>query len=224
MNSLSNAIRAHGRILAVAGGTVVLLVGFLAGLPQAGPPPVYASCQITHGTCAGGDATRTGVIEVAHKTTGVDWVEPNTGETWQIDVEWDPSNGVCTPHLEQANATVDWNGSGWSVSNFVATANILNVTVCDISGSCGSTAGPRAYALLVNLNDPIPVTLQNLHSVTFTTTSVDGGFTIPLNTCVTSSTAVTPTSQTFTATDTGNFECAYACGSVSGASISLTYH
>jgi hypothetical protein len=222
MNSLSNAIRAHGRILAVTGGTVVLLAGFLAGLPQAGPPPVYAACQIAHGTCAGGDLTRTGAIQVAHKTTGVDWVEPNTGETWQIDAEWDPSNGICTPVIETGYVTVDWNGSGWTLSNYTPGTDFVHISVCNISGSCAMASGPRAYQLMVDLNDPITGG-QNLHSVTFTTTSVDGGFAITTNNCTTTSTAVTPTSQSFSATDTGTFECSFACGSVTGASIALTY-
>jgi hypothetical protein len=220
MNRLSNAIHPNRRILAVSGGTVVLLAGFLAGLPQAGPPPVYASCQAPQGSC-GLDLTRTGAVIVSHQTTGGTFVEPNTGESWTITATWVPQFAPCTPQTENAYATVDWNGSGWTLSNITTTNHIIGIGVCDVSGSCGSAAGPRAYMLKADINHVAPG--GNLQSVTFTTTSVDDGYTINMSNCTTTSTSVTPTSQTFSATDFGTFECDYACANVVGPTLTITY-
>jgi hypothetical protein len=225
MKSLSNALRAHGRILAVAGGMVVLLGGFLVGLPHKTPPPVLAaSCQPAHQTCAGGlDPTKTAVLTVSHQASGPVWVEPNTGETWDIAATWNSAGVICpNPTIEVAAVTVDWNGSGWTLSNKNLTAHIVDIQVCDVSGSCGTAVGPRAYKFRIDVKDPGPGG-QNLQSVAFTTTSVDDGLTIDNSNCTTTTTAVSPTSQTFSATDYGSFECDYACANVTGPSLTITY-
>jgi hypothetical protein len=225
MNTLSSTIHSRRRLLAVAGGTVVLLSGFLVGLPHKTPPPVLAaSCQIAHQTCAGGlDPTKTAVLTVLHQVSGGTWVEPNTGESWDITATWNSAGVLCpNPTVQVATVTVDWNGSGWTLSNKNLTGDIVDVQVCNISGSCGSAVGPRAYKLRVDINDPIAGP-QNLQSVAFVTTSVDDGFTIDLSSCTTTTTAVSPTSQTFSATDYGSFECDYACANVTGPSLTITY-
>lgn len=73
---------------------------------------------------------------------------------------------------------------------------------------------------------PLPQTLAHTfcHAISvFTTTSVDDGFTIDNSDCSTTSTTVSPTSQTFTATDTGGFECDFACANVTGPTVTITY-
>jgi hypothetical protein len=225
MNTLSSTIHSQRRLLAIFTGTVLLLSGFLAGLPQQAPPPVFAvSCQIAHQTCAGGlDPTKTAVLTVLHQVSGGTWVEPNTGETWDITATWNIAGTICvTPLVEHATVTVDWNGSGWTLSNKNLPADILDLQVCDVSGSCGSAVGPRAYKFRLDVRDPAPG-LNNLQSVVFTTTSVDDGLTIDLSSCTTTTTAVSPTSQTFSATDFGSFECDYACANVTGPSLTITY-
>lgn len=94
--------------------------------------------------------------------------------------------------------------------------------MCDISGTCASTTGPRAYRLKVDITDPFSGP-NNLQSVVFTTTAVDDGFTIDNSDCSTTTTTVTPTSQTFTATDNGGFECDFACANITGPAVTITY-
>ena len=225
MKQLSRVIRAHSRALAVTATTVALLIGFLAGLPHDAPPPVFAAaCQNAHGGCAGGDTTRTAMVDVLHQASGTTWVEPNTGETWDITVSWNIAGfGNCpAPTVQVGGVTVDWNGSGWTLSNKVMPAGIVDIQVCDISGTCASTTGPRAYRLKVDITDPFSGP-NNLQSVVFTTTAVDDGFTIDNSDCSTTTTTVTPTSQTFTATDNGGFECDFACANITGPAVTITY-
>jgi len=171
-------------------------------------------------------------VEVFHQTTGgsPSPVEPNTGETWQITAYWGPDSGgggSCIDHTEVGYATVDWNGAGWTVSNVTLTTNILDIDVCDTSVCItGPSSGPvpqRSYKLKADLNDPLGPPIFHLRQVDFRTTAVDGGNVLDVSTCATGA-SVSPTSQTFGNMDTGAFECSYACGSISGPSVVITYN
>lgn len=225
MKTLHNFIRAHRLALYFAVSTTVLMAGLLVGLPHRAPLPVLAAaCQNANQSCTPSDTTKTAVLNVLHQASGATWVEPNTGETWDITITWNAAGfGNCpNPTVRVGGVTVDWNGGGWTLSNKVIPAGVSDIQVCDIGGTCGSTTGPRAYKLKVDITDPIGGP-QNLQSVVFTTTSVDDGFTIDNSDCSTTSTTVSPTSQTFTATDTGGFECDFACANVTGPTVTITY-
>jgi hypothetical protein len=102
-------------------------------------------------------------------------------------------------------------------SQFRADRNIKQVAVCNLS-SCGSHA--MAYRLYVSLNDPAGG--NNLRQVTFTATTVPNGTDYDYTTCATG-TSRTPTASSFSATDSGGFECSFDC-SQTGATVSLTYN
>jgi len=57
--------------------------------------------------------------------------------------------------------------------------------------------------------------------VTFATTSVDDGYELDTSRCTLGS-AVSPTSQTFSVSDTGAFECGFDCD-VTAPSLLLTF-
>jgi hypothetical protein len=218
----------------VAGASGALVIGLAMTTFSAGPfapPAVYAACLPPNQTCPG-DATKTAMVEVFHATTGgsPSPVEPNTGETWRIVAYWGPDSGgggSCIDHTEIGYATVDWNGSGWTVSNTTLTTNIVGIDVCDTS-SCTRESDPgpvpqRSYKLKVNLNDPVTGGGFHLRQVVFTTTAVDDGNVLNTSTCETGA-SVSPTSQAFGTTDTGAFECSYVCGSITGPTVTITYN
>jgi hypothetical protein len=62
-----------------------------------------------------------------------------------------------------------------------------------------------------------------LIDVTFTSTAVDNGNPIVVGPPCSLGSSVTPTSQTWSTTDSGSFECAFSCPSVSGPSLIITY-
>ena len=61
----------------------------------------------------------------------------------------------------------------------------------------------------------------NLRQVVFTTTSVDDGYELDTVSC-TSSSGVSPKSQTNSATDNSIFECTYSC-SYDGTTLQILY-
>jgi len=61
-----------------------------------------------------------------------------------------------------------------------------------------------------------------LSHVDYETTSVDDGDTIRTSNC-TLLASVSPTTQTFSVTDNGAFECTYTCAAASGPVLYLTY-
>lgn len=238
MKTLNETVRVGGRCSRVLLGVVIcvsaLSAGFLAGLPTGAPPAAFAACVMANQACAGGDLTKTAVVAVNHLRTsggGFAPVEPNTGETWSITASWEPTIASCISDVadEVATATVDWNGAGWTVSNVTLTANILAITVCDTSSCTGDPTGPvptRSYKLMADVvdavNGGVPPRVHALNRVVFATTAVDNGRVLDVTNCTLGSN-VTPTSQTFSVTDTGAFECAFACNSVSGPSLTITY-
>lgn len=213
---------------------IVLLGGVLAG--HQGTSPAYAAaCKAANGACGGGDGTRTSAVTVQHvydPSSTNQAVEPNTGETWNIDVYWNSATGACGEHVETASVDADWDTvtDSWVLSNVTLTTNIIGITVCQLSNlSCSFVTEGHSYGykLIVDINDPVAVLFvpHNLRQAVYTTTSVDDGNLISLGAC-TLGAGQTVNSQTWTATDAGagagGFECAFNCNAV-GPTITLEY-
>lgn len=75
----------------------------------------------------------------------------------------------------------------------------------------------------MDIVDPQVPTGFNLREVIYTTTSVDDGVLVTSSGCATGST-VSPSSQTFTQTDSGAFECSYDCANIAGPLLTITYN
>lgn len=232
-NTLSHfSVSRIRRLIPVAVASVLavsFMAGYLAGVPG-GVPSAYAACGTVR-TCAF-DGTVTSALQVTHVTTdpGVVVVEPDNGETWSIQATWAVPSGInfacpCTSASATVTADVTWTGSGWNVTcTGCAAGGIEAVSICD-AGSCGGLTHGWAYKLIVDVADSIAINcffgtdLGFVTSVAYTTTSVDDGDII--DSCAETQ-AVSPTSQTFNATDNGSFECTYDCNQ-SGAATSIFY-
>jgi hypothetical protein len=165
-------------------------------------------------------------------------VEPDIGETIQIDAYWDAQvtagEGCSCDQLHSATVyvDVDWNDTtGWTaVCTGCSLTNgpIRRVSVCSV-GACGSGAtvdNGWSYELIVeaDLKEGECGTLPwhgFLSHVDFTTTSIDDGNIIDTSNC-TEGSAVSPDSQTVSVTDS-TFDCVYSCASASGPTMSIDY-
>jgi hypothetical protein len=212
----------------------VTLIAFMLGLiVGAGTAPVAeaAACQGAHTPpCGGQDGTRTAVAEVTHAdTTGqsVVYVEPDSGESWSITAYWNTNVYPCDEYTETASVDVDWQtlAAAWGLSNKSTTINIVDIQVCS-TGDCSTPSSGHGwgYRLFVDIDEVLIISSKyyTLRQVVFTTTAVDDGNQVDDRNCSLDD-AVSPTSQSFSVTDSGSFECAYSCGSVSGPSLTITY-
>jgi hypothetical protein len=223
----------------------ILVVTVAAGAALAGAPlkvpPVCAACAGVLPQCQQGDDTLTSRLDVSHTTEAVTLpVEPDDGETISITAVWAtpydilPSSCQCQEVSAQASATVTWTGNAWSLSTSGTSplGPIFSISLCagDDTDSCtdGDTTHSWAYSLIVDVARTngywcVPAMwwrTGNLHRVVYTTTSVDDGDVID-ETCAEAG-AVSPTSQSWSATDYGPWECAYDCDA-SGASMGVLY-
>ena len=227
---------------AVVGLVLVLVVtlvgGYLGGGLARDVPQVLASgTHPANSACPGSDVTVTSSIEVTHQTGpgylgSATVVEPDDSQDWTIDAYWYPAANPPGETKQTATATVTWNGSSWVLSNVTLPADINAIGICqgDSCDAGGGSVHSWSYKLIVDLNDPIAGANPNLDHVTYTTSSVDDGYTVedPTRTqgdCYLG-TAVQPTSQSFAATDYqadwGTGRCGYSCDS-GGTSVTLTY-
>jgi hypothetical protein len=215
-----------------------LVTGFLAGLPRGDVSPVYAGTHGRNYDCGVNNSTKTSALYVNHYTGpgytgGPTVVQPDTGERWSITAHWYPTSGSAD-YYETAYVTVNWNGSAWATSNVQTASNILGISICqgDTCDAGGGNVHGWDYTIIVDIRDPETATgsAYNLDNVYYVTTSVDGGYTVedPTGTqppCYLG-TAVSPTSQSFNATDYnaywGSGRCPFSC-TVSGASVTLYY-
>lgn len=196
----------------------------------------YAACG-TASVCDPSDPTETSVLEVTHALVVGQTqtrAEPDNGETWQITAYWATAAAAtcsCLEHSAQVTADVTWSGSAWSVSctGCNPTAGpIRSVSICDVdSCSSGGSTHSWVYKLIVDIDHmqslsclSPPLKPTYLARVQYETTTVDDGNVISGN--CTEGSAGTPTSQTFTATDNGSFECSFVC-SATGPSVTITY-
>ena len=210
--------------------TLGLLAGFLADVPASRVPSVLAAaCQAPNALCNGGaDPTKTATMNVEHSTTGGASVpvEPDSGETWTITAYWNTQYGTpCSERSETASVDVDWNGSGWVVSNKSTTSNILDMKWCttDVGCESGGTLHDSGYQLAVDITDRVTVgpNTYNLRLVTFTASNIDDGYELDLGTC-TLGNSVTPTSSSFSGSDSGSFECSFDC-QTGAPTVNITY-
>jgi hypothetical protein len=217
--------------------TFGLVAGYLTDNPAGDVPHAWAlDCQPVNDTCIQ-DGTKTSALEVDHVSLVDDeiseYVEPDDGESWNITAEW-RQESPCDPgdyRIETASVDVSWNGSAWVLSNETTTTNIVDIDICQ-GDECSGTSGDHSwnYKLIVDVNDPEDSYAYNLRDVTYTTTSVDDGYEIDFGlthtTCDSLGDSVSPTSQSFTATDRPgkwrSTRCSFNCNIV-GTSVQLTY-
>jgi hypothetical protein len=232
-------------LAAVVIAALVLATGLTTGLLSTPPsrtlPITYAiNCQEANDTCLN-DLTKTSALEVDHVKTGggggTGYVQPITGETWEITARW-VKEQPCQPGddlEEQASVDVSWNGNNWVLSNEQTTDNILDIDICQ-GWECTGSGGSHSwnYTLIVDVNDPETQTGNdyNLMYVRYDTTSVDDGKEIMFTggsyvVCDRLGySTLSPTSQTFSATDVpGKWQssrCPFDCD-ISGTSVVLYY-
>ena len=226
---------------------VVLLVGMVAGAVHGTATPVSAQNCALNQACPGADGTVTSSLTVDHYdivSVGPPEmrmpVEPNNGDTWTVTARYRRDRPVmstpcdCTTLTYTASVDVTWTGSAWSASCTsgcnAGAGPIRSVSVCTVSSCTSGSTHSWEYELIVDLDNNLAA-LQcgifgpngaALYQVDYDTTVVDDGDTIALVDC-TESGAVSPNSQTWSASDTGAFECTFTCAAASGPSISIVY-
>lgn len=215
---MANAV--HRRILAFV---VAFVVGF--GLAFLRTPSAFAACGTAH-ACIN-DPAETATALVYHQTTGMspEWVEPNTGEEWEVRSVWASIFPPCDEYSETATVAVDFGtcATGWAPCSKSTTSHINDIQVCDLD-SCGTGSHSWAYKLYADVDTALFLygTWYYLSRVEFTTTSVDNGRTVNTGLCNLGA-SKTPTSQSFSVTDYYPFVCTYTCGAATGPSLTLTY-
>lgn len=201
-------------------------------------PRAYAiDCQPANNTCTN-DATKTSALSVDHRSGtppgATTVVTPNTGEDWDFTVTWVVAP-PCNPGEsveENGSFDVDWNGSGWTLSNANLPAHVNNISICDTSFTCASLNPSRSYKVILDVDDNFLHNFGggnvqvNLQSVDYATDSVDNGLRFTNMLCSTT-TAVTPTSQSWGGQDApGDWtgRCPFNCTVGTGASVTITYN
>ena len=120
---------------------------------------------------------------------------------------------------------VSWSGTGWVLTNETTTAGITNIEVCALS-TCGTVDSHSSeYRLYVDIVDPYQPgggRIHHLQAVTFTTTDESDGKHLDFGACSLGAITVSPDSASYSATDTGSFECSFDC-TQTGASVTITY-
>ncbi len=217
--------------LAVSVGVVVLtlgvVTGYLADAPRSEVPEAFAAvCKSANQECLY-DTTKTSTLTVSHvydpESTNTA-VEPDTGESWSIAAYWNTALPIpCFQWTETATVDVDWNGRAWVLSNKTLTANIVDIQLCSTDMWCTNLSEDHTYGykLIVDINDPDLSINGNLRQVVYTTSSVDDGHLLNLGPCSLGS-SVSPTTQSFSETDSGAFECGFDCDA-SGPSLVFEY-
>jgi len=165
------------------------------------------------------------VVDVTHYAWGGSAydipVEPDTGEHWTVTAHWQYSD---QHYYEYGSLDVDWNGSGWDISNASTTTNITDYAVCD-GAACGSVFEWHGYGyrLQAAVNDPPPGRqLYALQSVTFTVSSVDDGYTLTGTPCDYDTVVSSPEPHVWGAVDYGTFEIPESCNNT-GTSLTIPY-
>ena len=226
--------------------STAFVLALVAGFGNADQPIANAACSVMI-NCGPVDDTATASLTVHHlrpladDTSGFGGVpvQPDDGETWNITATWATDTtaplGCSCKDLVTSSVTADVSYStstDWSVSctGCSPTGRIRGLSICAL-GDCGSSIVFDGYELVVDIDHtlaaaPCPLVpnlgFPILDRVQFQTTSVDDGDELNAPLCTLGS-SVSPTSQTFTATDHGGFECGYSCSAASGTSVTITY-
>ncbi len=199
-------------------------------------------CSVVPAACLSNGSTMAGVIVDHYSSVGTNIVpvEPDDTDTWTITARHStltiPGNSCsCNDYTSSVTGTVQWTGSGWSVSctgcNY-PNGPILSLGVCDVA-SCSSLTHGWKYRLVARVSQtraaicfdagPPPINHPAyLTNVEFKTTAVDDGHIIDETFC-TEGSSVSPTSQTWVANDAA-FSCNLNCGSVAGPLITIQYN
>jgi hypothetical protein len=202
-----------------------MALGALAGMGHA--DQVIAACGSSYGVnCMRSKAS---LLEVNHEyrftnPVAVGPTEPDSGETWEVKAYWATASGgecSCTETSATAYVDVDWNqGSNTWVAVCTSGCDvyggpIFQVDICD-DDTCTQTAGTLhswKYVLRVEIAKDVDVCDSQpayLNRVVYTTTSVDDGDQLSgTGLGCYEVTAVQPTSQTVTVTDTGAYQPGY---------------
>jgi len=209
------------------------------------PPPVLAACGLN--TECGDFGTVTSSLTVDHYDIQMIGqaevrvpVEPNNGDTWAVTARYQkqtapPPGTSCDCNTFTATASVDvtWTGSAWSatcLSGCAAGGPIYGVSVCTVSSCSSGATHSWEYELIVDVDNNIYGVVCNLggfnnarlYQVDYDTSAVDNGDTINIGNCTEVATK-SPTSQSWSASDTSSFECTFTCAAASGPSVSIVY-
>jgi hypothetical protein len=153
---------------------------------------------------------------VTHNTvdTPASNVSPQTDDVFLVTATYSPAAGcVDTPYY--ATVTVSNTESAFSVScSGCTTAPFAGVSLCD-PNVC---ANGNEYTIVLDMQNPHPVTGTSITNVNYSSTSIDDGV-IVSGSCSTGS-SVQPTSQSWSANDT-TFPCSLDC--TNDTSITITY-
>lgn len=216
----------------------VLLPALLASAVLLVIPMATAHAQCSKNPdCPAADVTRTSSLEVFHAMSpggAQPDVEPDSGETIAITATYriETTHLSCDCDTRTASVTVSTTRSGtvWSANctGCGGASPFVGVAVCDLTHCSG--ARTYGYELLMDLVSNmgfvcgITPIVGALVQVDYTTTAVDDGVQLnALNLCNTVG-AVSPTSQTWNASDTGTFECAFTCAGATGPRITILYN
>jgi hypothetical protein len=188
------------------------------------PESAVAACGSANQNC-GLDTTKTAVLDVSH-LDGAVAVEPTSTTSWDIVATWSPVyvTGLdCNDHTETASVDVSWSGSAWTLSNKSTTTNIVDIQVCALSTCDTVDDHSSQYRLYVDVTDPVIVgRVRHLQQVAFSTTSESDGKQLNTSTCTLGLSTLSPDSASYSAVDSGSFECSYDC-TQTGAAVTITY-
>jgi len=231
-------------VLGISAGLVyglLPLVPFSGGLATFVPSAPVASAQPFCGQnpACGVDQTVTSALDVHHRVyPGAitdDPVQLNDDELVTITVYWLtlPNIGPCSCSQQVSRSVTiqpTLSGSSWSgaCSGCNAGGPIYDVVICDInSDNCQSL--DNDYRLNVDIDKlfglvptgPCSMNPLYINRVEYTITNVSNGDDYDASHCVVGS-AVSPTTNSFSATDFGAFECAFDCET--GPSLTVTFN
>lgn len=224
-------------ILAIVAALMGVTVGALRSNLTGDVQTAMAVCG-TNPVCPFGEPTRTSSLTVYHRDVSSRPVVPNTGETWDIIARYRlaaPGTACdCENRYVYATVDVDWTGSAWTAtctSGCGGGSAFTQVAVCDASSPCPQSANPTmAYEMILDMvsnqlfNTACGVAVPGaLQEVDYGTTSVDDGNPITDTTTCALGNSESPTTNTFTATDNGTFECAFTCADATGPSVTISY-
>jgi len=232
-------------VLGIAAGLVygllpLVLFGERGDTVLTSAPIAWAQTYCGQNPNCGVDSTVTSALDVYHRIypgaiTDAP-VQLDDDELVTITVYWSLLSGIgqcsCSSEVSQS-VTIQptLSGSTWSgtCSGCSAGGPIRSVVLCDINSDQCVDEFDNDYRLNVDIDEvyglvsggPCNGFPLHINRVVYTITSISDGDDYDSSHCVVGS-AVSPTSNTFSATDFGTFECAFNCET--GASLTVTFN
>jgi len=230
-------------VLGIATGLVYGLLPLVPSEDEVATGLSSASVASAQSNCGqnpncGVDSTVTSALDVFHRVypgaiTDAP-VQLEDDELVTITVYWSLLSGLgqcsCSNEVSQS-VTIQptLSGSTWSgtCSGCSAGGPIRSVVLCDINSDQCVDTFDNDYRLNVDIDKvngavaggPCNGNFRYINRVVYTITNIDDGDDYDSSHCVIGS-AVSPTSNSFVATDTGTFECAFNCET--GPSLTIT--